>query len=148
MGMSMKMYFLVDYKNNFGSKFSATPYRSGLDKELLRREFQHRGIDIEFLQFCDVDLRGMSFRNEYIMYSSSEDVEYYYKSYIEDVCYALYLQGAFLIPDYKFLKAHSNKVFMEMLRDILDVDGVKNIRSRGYGTLEELQGDIGKTSFL
>ena len=35
-----KIYILTDYKNIFGSKHNATPYRSGMNKKLLKKYFQ------------------------------------------------------------------------------------------------------------
>jgi len=49
----------------------------------------------------------------------------------------LHIQGAKLIPDFKYFRAHHNKVFMEILRDILNIAEIKNIKSRGFGTYEE-----------
>lgn len=137
-----KIFMLVDYKKYFGSKYTATPYRSGMDKELLKTYFNDIGYAISYLSFPEISFDSSNYRNEYILYSSSEDHNYLYKSYIEDICYALSLQGAILIPEYKYLRAHSNKVFMELLRDLSKYQGIKNIKSRHYGSLEELIKDL------
>jgi glutathione synthase/RimK-type ligase-like ATP-grasp enzyme len=134
-----KIYLLTDYKGFFGNKAGAVPYRSGMNKELVTKYFAEDGYTVEYVPLADVDLRNMHFKNQYVLYTSSEDDEGHYKDYIEDVVYALYLQGARVIPDFKYLRAHHNKVFMEMLRDISGLDSIKTITSRHFGTLEELR---------
>ena len=136
------IYLLSDYKGVFGSKHSAFPYRSGMDRELLRKYFEDKGYTAKFLSFCDVDPANTSFKGQYVLYTSSEDKDYHYKSYIEDICYALQLQGAIVIPEYKYLRANNNKVFMELLRDLCDLQVIKNLKARHFGTLEELKDTI------
>ncbi len=133
------IYLLLDYKEMFGTKRYATPYRSGMDKKVLMKYFNENGYDLKSLSFSDIDFRTMDFKKEYVLYTSSEDNNYHYKSYIEDICYALQLQGAILIPEYKYLRAHSNKVFMECLRDLSSLQPIKNIKSHHFGTMEELK---------
>lgn len=52
-----------------------------------------------------------------------------------------------LIPDYKYLKAHNNKVFMEILRDLTINDKLNFIQSHYFGTLEELINNINNIKF-
>jgi len=134
-----EIYLLTDYKGFFENKYTAVPYRSGMNRELLTKYFAESGYAAEFMAFADVDFRKMDFREQYILYTSSEDHEGHYKDYIEDVVYALCLQGAHLIPDVKYLRAHHNKVFMEMLRDMSRLESIKNITASCFGALEELQ---------
>jgi len=108
-----------------------------MDKDRLRQQFMKAGFEAEFLAYPEIDLRRRSFAGENILYTSSEDLGLRYKSYVEDVVFGLELQGARLLPPFRFLKAHHNKVFMEILRDILTLDEIKNIRSRYFGTLED-----------
>jgi len=115
------------------------PYRSGLDKERLVQHFTQAGFEVEFLSYPEVDLRTRSFEGENILYTSSEDPGLFYKSYVEDIIYGLELQGARPIPPFKYLRAHHNKVFMEILRDLMPIPEVKNIRSRYFGTLEDVK---------
>lgn len=134
-----RIYLLLDYKGMFGSKYDAVPYRSGMNKKMLSKFFSDKGYDVRYLSFSDIDFRTMDFNNQYVLYTSSEDNSGHYKKYIEDICYALQLRGAILIPEYKYLRAHHNKVFMELLRDLSDCQDVKNIKSYHFGTREELQ---------
>ncbi len=70
------------------------------------------------------------------MYKSSEDPSLFYKDYIEDILLGLLYQGAVLIPDFKYFRAHHNKVFMEIIRSSLkEKFGLPS--AKYYGTFEE-----------
>lgn len=143
-----KIYLLTDYKGRFGSKYNDSPYRSGMDKELLTQYFLEHGFKTIFTPFQDIRFRAGDFKDQPVIYTSAEDGQYHYKSFIEDIVYGLELSGAFLIPTYKFLRANNNKIFMEILRDLSENQkDVGSIYSRYYGTYEELKKDIDHTSF-
>jgi len=127
----------MNYKNHFGNKYDAKPYRSGMDKELLTKYFSEIGYEATYENFFNINFRKVDYNNQLIIYTSEEDVDSNYKSYIEDVIYALELSGAKLIPQFKYLRAHHNKVFMELYRDIAD-DLSAEIKTYHFGTLEEL----------
>ncbi len=129
-----KIYILLDYLNSIYSKDKTI---LGLDKDKLRVYFEEIGFEVEYMKFRDVDFRAMNFKGEYVIYQSSEDIGLKYKSYIEDVLLGLLEQGAVLIPDFKYFRAHHNKVFAEILRDTLEIEFIKNIKSRNFGTYEE-----------
>lgn len=132
---------LTDYKNKFGSKHFDNPYRSGMDKDLLSNLFEKNGYHIEFEYFHKVDLRNVEkYKGTYIIYTSSEDIGYHYKSYIEDVVFGLEQIGAILVPEYKHLRANNNKVFMEFLRT--SILGEHNFYSKHYGSLKDVLLDV------
>lgn len=135
--MTRTLYLLTDYKNIFGSRYDAKPYRSGLDKEFLAKEFEKYNIHVRFIQFSEVDF-SEDWTNEIVLYTSSEDHEYHYKSFIEDIVYGLEQKGAIVIPGYAFLRANNNKVFMEIMRKTFLQDECGN-DSLLFGTLEEAQ---------
>jgi len=83
------IYILTDYKKHFSSKWDAMPYRSGMDKDLLRKLFKTYNYTIEYISFDQVYLMS-EIKDQIFLYTSSEDYQYHYKSYIEDVI--LYLQ--------------------------------------------------------
>lgn len=137
---------LTDYKNKFGSKHFDVPYRSGMDKDLLSDLFNENGFHIEFEYFHKVDLRNVErYRGIYVIYTSSEDIGYHYKSYIEDIIFGLEQIGAILIPAYKFLRANNNKVFMEFLRT--SILGINDFYSKHYGSLKDVLLDIDFLTF-
>ncbi|MHC1776980.1 MAG: hypothetical protein AB9834_16375 [Lentimicrobium sp.] len=132
-----KIFLLTDYKDRFGSKYNDLPYRSGFDKNLLAEHFKNHGFQAIYRSFTDVDFRSDEFSGEYVLYTSSEDDGYNYKSFIEDIVLGLELSGAKVIPAYKYLRANNNKVFMEILRDQFYNDDVKALKAKGFGTLED-----------
>jgi hypothetical protein len=136
------IYLLVDYKGHFGTKHGAVPYRSGLGKEKLASHFARRGYRAVFMNFCDVDFRDERFRRSIVLYSSSEDRGLHYRSFIEDVVLGLEVAGALVLPAFKFLRAHHNKVFMEILLSQIPICAMVSLPSHCYGTLEDFESRI------
>ncbi|MBN2350324.1 MAG: hypothetical protein JXJ22_15910 [Bacteroidales bacterium] len=132
------IHLLTDYKNQFGSKYYDTPYRSGFDKKLLGEYFLKCGYTVQFLNFSNIDLLN-NYNGSNIIYTSTEDMGYFYKSYIEDVIYGLSLSGANVMPAYKYLKANNNKVFMEQLRKQNLPFTSEHLYSYSFGTKEEFE---------
>lgn len=131
------IYLLCDYLGRFGSKHDDYPYRSGMDKGKINKYFGDNNYHSIFIPFTEVKFRANEMIGAPVLYTSQEDIGYHYKSYIEDIVYGLELAGARMIPKYKYLRANNNKVFMEILRDQLDNENIKNIKSYYCGTLEE-----------
>jgi hypothetical protein len=135
-----EIYALTDYNGNFGSKWKSTPYRSGYDKNLLKKYFAEYGYDLIYIPLSSVNIDRSQWVGRNVIYTSSEYAGLDYKSYIEDVVYSLELIGAQVIPKYKYLKATNNKVFMEFLQKTL----VQHpLPSYGFGTLEEFEKALG-----
>jgi len=132
-----KIIALTDYKNRFGSKHFDTPYRSGMDKTLLEKYFNTLGFDIEFIQFSHLVCLENIPTDCFYIYTSSEDVGYYYKGFIEDIVLFLHETGCSIIPDYKYLRANNNKVFMELIRKSTGDEVLLSIKSNVFGTKEE-----------
>lgn len=137
-----KIFILTDYKGCFGSKITAVPYRSGMDKHLLDKHFTNHGYNIEYISFANIEFREQDFSGHYILYTTTEDFNLHYKDYVEDVIFGLSLTGAILIPGYEYLRAAGNKVFMEILRDQFENKEGMNIKSYHFGTLEELKRNL------
>ena len=137
-----KIYALTDYKNHFGSKWKASPYRSGFDKNLIKKYFNKYGFEPEFIQFKDVVFDRNFWEGKLVIYTSSEEVGLHYKGFIEDVILNLERLGAVILPGFDFLRANNNKVYMEMLRDRILGEKLSGNISRYYGTLDELQSDL------
>ena len=129
---------LTDYKNQFGSKWKATPYRSGLDKEYLSRLFQDFDYNVKFIPMTQVVFHDSVWKDRVVLYTSSEEYGLYYKNFIEDIVYGLKEAGARLIPDVSFLRANNNKVFMEILRQTKLPPDLQSISTNFYGTYDEL----------
>ncbi|HWY11251.1 MAG TPA: hypothetical protein VN026_08000 [Bacteroidia bacterium] len=133
-----KIIALIDYKNKFGSKHFDKPYRSGLDKDLLSELFKKNSWEIEFKQFTEVLNNNGLDKESFYIYTSSEDENYLYKSFIEDVVLYLEIAGCKVIPSYKYFRANNNKVFMELLRNSTADPKLLTIRSMVFGTKEEV----------
>lgn len=146
--MSNKIICLTDYKNNFGSKWNANPYRSGLDKKYLSELFQHHQYEVEFIPMAEIDFKNRHWENSILLYTSSEEYGLHYKSFIEDVIFGLQDAGAVLFPDPAFLRANNNKVFMEALRETRLPDNLKTIHSKIFGTYDELINALENSSIL
>jgi glutathione synthase/RimK-type ligase-like ATP-grasp enzyme len=142
------IYALTDYQGYFESKYDAIPYISGMDKNELKASFLELGYNTEFIGFSEItNYYGSFWAGKLVIYTSSEDTGYYYKSFIEDIVYYLELCQAIVIPSYKYLKANNNKVFMEMLRSQITNPVFSDIKSRVFGCLEEVKNVSGGLSY-
>jgi hypothetical protein len=130
----VKIILLIDYKGRFESKYSSVPYRSGMDLALLEQEFSKYGIELQKKHFYELDFNRLD--NSIFLYTSDESRDDCYKSYIEDIIYGLSINNRVIIPEYKFLKAHNNKVFMEILRATMLYDD-NFFSSKFFGSFEE-----------
>jgi len=128
---------LIDYRGAFQSKASNALKFGSLDLGLLTQAFAMYDCIVELRTFPSLDLRKENFRNRWVLLNSSEDHNLLYKSYLEDIALALSLQGAKLVPEFIYLRAHQNKVFSELLRDVLGGETLHNIKSRVFATYED-----------
>jgi hypothetical protein len=132
-----KLYLLTDYKGRFGSKHDDYPYRSGMDLNILKNVFRELGYEVVYLPFSHINPGDDIWRGQDVLYTSAEDGGLVYKQYIEDIVLSLSYAGADVIPRFEFLRANNNKVFMELLRDMLPEEMRGNLLSSHFGTLEE-----------
>lgn len=144
--MEADIIILVDYKNRFGSKYRSFPYRSGFDKNILSQFFIEFGYRVTYVKMSDASQLS-NIENKIILYQSSEDIGYHYKSFIEDIIFSLESRGAKVIPSYKFLRANNNKVLMELIRNELGLSTLGKVGSRVYGCIEELNEHISELNF-
>jgi glutathione synthase/RimK-type ligase-like ATP-grasp enzyme len=134
----MKMvYFITDYKGYFGSKYHSTPYRGGMDKELLSRFMAEKGYESVFIRPLREELEKHNLHAGITVFGSHQDKGLFYKRYLEDLAVALEVSGCTVCPSSMLIKAHENKVFFEMLRHFAGGPPFRQIRSWWYGSLEE-----------
>jgi glutathione synthase/RimK-type ligase-like ATP-grasp enzyme len=138
------LYILTDYKNRFGLKWADVPYRSGFDLRALAESFAEHNYAVEYVPCAEALSAPRPWKGRLVLYTSCEEKGDNYKSYIEDVVHALSEAGACLVPRFAFLRAHNDKVFMEFLRDRLLGEELTGIKSRCFGTVEELAVAIGR----
>jgi glutathione synthase/RimK-type ligase-like ATP-grasp enzyme len=131
----MKLLLLKDYRSQF---YSSTRFQgASVDVGALSKEFRKYDIELDDRHFAEINFRSEDFKDCHVLYQSSEDPDLHYKDYIEDILLGLQKAGAILIPDFELFRAHHNKVFMEVLRDLSKEKDLKNLVSQGFGTFEE-----------
>lgn len=145
--LSKNILLLSDYKGFFGSKQYSPVYRGGMDVEKIVSNFTDKGFAASVLPFSKVVPEEIGKETAFILYTSAEDYDSMYKSFIEDVIYDLEQRGLNVIPSYACLKAHNNKVAMELLRARANFPEIQTIRSRVFGTLEELKQAAGELEY-
>lgn len=145
--MQNNIYILCDYKGFFESKQKSQIYRGGMDVEKIISYFKGEGFAVKKIQFSDLN-NEVSFPNDAIfLYTSSEDNDGQYKSLIEDLVFHCEEKGFTFLPGYAYLKAHNNKVAMELLRSRTLLKEINTIDSKVFGTLEELKSNINKFQY-
>lgn len=131
----MQIFLITDYRGQF---YSSTRSRgAGFDLDLLCSAFNQRGYNIITLTYSNIDLRSQDFSGKNVLYQSSEDPGLFYKDYIEDLLLGMKMQDANLIPRFEYFRAHHNKLFMEILRDILLPIEIGGAHVLSFGTLED-----------
>lgn len=130
-----KFLLLSDYNYQFWLK---TNYKEeSVDTGLLKEELCKLGYNVVCKRFSEIDFQSDSYAGFYVFYQSSEDPDLLYQSFIEDILLALKTQGAVLIPDFIYFRAHHNKVFMEMMRQMMGTAGINNLKAWYFGTFED-----------
>ncbi len=138
--MKRKLIILIDYRRQFWLK--TTHKEANFNLSHLKEVFENLNYNVSMKQFCEIDFKNSNYKNYYIFYQSSEDPNLFYKSFIEDILLGLQMQGAYLIPSFEFFRAHHNKVFMEILRDIKGNTQIQSLKSYYFGTYEEFKNDL------
>jgi len=137
--MNNCIVILTDYKDFFGSKQKSPIYRGGMDLPKLLKLFKEHGYEARTSNFSDLNIHDLLRYRPQILFTSSEDKNGLYKSFIEDVIYNLENLGLKIIPSFSCLKAHNNKVAMELLRERSSLESIHTITSRVFGSIEELR---------
>ena len=133
--MAVPLTILTDYRGFF---YSSTRHKDvGMDVPALVAALAARGIEADVRPAAGLDLRRENFAGRLVIAQSSEDRHLHYKSFLEDLLLALQLQGATLVPRFELYRAHHDKVFMELLRDVLPAPALKAPRGRVFGTYED-----------
>lgn len=146
--LNNKITLLIDYKGVFGSKYNSIPYRSGMNKEELKNQFLKKGFEAEWIPMSDIYNYEINYwKGRIIIYTSSEDVGYAYKSYIEDIILFLEINNALVIPSFKFLRANNNKVFMELLQKSMNISHLNKLKTGVFGCIEESYNFIEQSAF-
>ncbi len=111
-----------------------------MDIERLCDSFATHGLLVKRMSHAEAceDL-GPQWRDRLVVYQSAEDPNLEYRSYVEDVVLGLELLGARVIPGFRFLRAHHNKVFGEILVRVHGGSLAVRPRTRCFGCFEEFE---------
>lgn len=142
-----KIILITDYNDRFGTKYTAIPYRSGMNRKLLCRSFNMIGYEPVFIRASDVIEKITEPKGQLFIYTSSEDKNEHYKSFLEDVVLAIESMGGIVIPGFKFMRAHNNKTFMELIRKDWGPATGDSLRTYAFGSLDELNNTDLKIEF-
>lgn len=145
--MFKTILFLTDYKGFFSSKQMSNIYRGGMDLLKLSEIFNKYGYAVKIVNICKFISEISNYEPSFVLYTSSEDNCEHYKSFIEDVIFDLELRGFKILPKYDYLKAHNNKVAMELLRERSNYLPLRTVKSYVFGTVEELKQNLNIISF-
>jgi hypothetical protein len=132
-----RIILLTDYRNSFYSRMGSQ--EDGFEQSKLKEYFLKEGFSLDILQFCDINFEDSEWYGTPVLYTSLEDPELYYKNFIEDVILGLEMAGAWIIPSFYFLRAHHNKVFLEILRQNSKLTTIKNLHGHFYGVPSECE---------
>lgn len=134
------IYIITDYRNKL---YSSTKYwDASLDLKTIEKLFFKNQFKVIWKSLGEVADDLVFYKNKIVIYPSSEDPGMIYKSFIEDVVYALDEVNANLIPSFSCLKAHHNKVSMELFRKIHLSNEFNIPKSFVFGTYEDYLNDI------
>ena len=144
-----KILILTHEDGRFATKFVGTMEKhegTNMDTYEMKILFEDNGFSCSMLKFSELDMRD-NYKGYFVVYASSEDYGKFYKNYIEDIILRLQLDGAILLPNYIFLRAHANKSFQELLRASFDKNELREPYSISVGSYGELKGVASRISY-
>lgn len=109
-----------------------------LNVEYIVNYFTNLGYNVELTSYSEFDY-FKNYADYVVIYSSAEDYCGGSKAFFEDILVHLCNQGAMLLPEFKYFRAHDNKVMMEILRNEFDDHRLKTIHSDVWSSYEELK---------
>lgn len=128
-----KLIILTDEDSTFLiSRVDLKNYTT-MDIDIIRNYFLSNNFTVNVFKFSELDLSA-DYSGYYILYQTSELPGSFYKRYIEDLICFLEKQGAIALPKYEYLKAHHNKIYMELLRSRFEDEALKTIKTVCYGS--------------
>ena len=128
-----RLIILTDSDSRFMISITDLKHYTSMDVSKIRRYFETNNFKVDVLKFYELDLTN-NYSGIYFLYQTSETKGSFYKKYIEDFIFFLEKQGAIVLPKYEYLKAHHNKVYMEMMRTRFSDNSLKTIKSMCFGS--------------
>lgn len=121
-------------------------FPGGLDVKALVNLFAENGCTPQVNTLSGINWEE-NFTGVTVLYPYSKTSGLFYKGYIEDVLLRLLYKGAVLVPDFKYFRAHQNKVFMEFLRADFKQKALKTLCSLCFGSPQGLLHRIDEITF-
>jgi len=131
-----KLILLVDNNGDFQISKPDFKFFRSMDIEKIKGFFIAKDFEVVVKKFHELDL-AEDFKGNYVLYQTSEAAGSFYKRYIEDLILYLQKEGAVTLPPYEYLKAHHNKVSMELIRLSFNNDSLKTVKSKCFGSRED-----------
>jgi glutathione synthase/RimK-type ligase-like ATP-grasp enzyme len=128
-----RLIILTDEGSDFLISIADLKNYTSMDISKIREYFVARDFKVDIFKFSELDLSD-DYSGVYVLYQTAETPGSFYKHYIEDLIYFLEKHGALVLPRHELLKAHHNKIFMEMMRLKFTDDSLKTIKSYCYGS--------------
>ena len=129
-----KILMIVDYEGKFRG---GLPTTSSLNISKIITYFKEAGFEVETKKFNDVANNLFKEFPGYIIYTSVENTSY--KMYLDDILFTLYSNGKNLIPRYELFRAHDNKAYQEILKQLCHIDSNPG---KIYRKWDEIEADI------
>ena len=133
-----KLTILTDSDSRFLVSIPDQKNYTSMDVDKIKRYFETEKYDVNVLKFYELDLTK-NYSGMFFLYQTSESPGAFYKKYIEDIIFFLEKQGAIVLPKFEYLKAHHNKVYMEMMRTRFSDSSLKTIKSMCFGSWKDAQ---------
>ena len=127
------LIILTDEQSEFLVSRADPGRYTSMDVEKTMNYFKTRDFSVRVCKFSELDLRD-DYRGVYVLYQSSETPGGFYKRYIESIIYFLEKMGAITLPKYEYLRAHHDKVSMEIMRTGFSDSALKTLENRPYGS--------------
>lgn len=135
----MKNILIIkDLRNWFWSTYPNWSTSISLDVDYMTSYFIDMGYQVEVTSYASFDY-SRNYKAYIVLYSSAEDYCGGSKAFMEDILIHLLNQDAILLPDFRYFRAHDNKVMMEILRNEYRNDRLKTIHSQVWASYEQLK---------
>lgn len=129
-----RIVLATDYRGGFQSKMANLYQFCSLDIDMLVRNFGDLGCTATIVP---VNRIPFDHGGRPVLFTSSEDGHGLYKAFIESIAMGLEAGGGIALPRAELIKAHHNKVLMELLKTTLAL-GDPVFHTQYFGTLEDL----------
>lgn len=133
-----KLLIIKDLRDWFWSTYPNWETPVSLDVSYMEKYFSEKGYEVEVSSYLEFDYTK-DYAGYYVLYGSAEDYCGGSKAFMEDVLVHLSNQGANLLPEFKYFRAHDNKVMMEILRYGFNDETLKTIQTKVWPSYEALK---------